>query len=90
MSNIQPPFDRVVQTIVLPIIGLLLLCTRSAIGEPYGGGNGVGIHIGGGNYGANEMLKCPRICTCSGQTVDCSHRELTQVPRRIPLDTERL
>ncbi|GAB0095466.1 Leucine-rich repeat domain superfamily [Sergentomyia squamirostris] len=34
--------------------------------------------------------KCPRPCTCTGDTVDCSHRGLGQIPRRIPIDTERL
>ncbi|XP_055692346.1 protein slit isoform X2 [Lutzomyia longipalpis] len=34
--------------------------------------------------------RCPRLCTCTGETVDCSHRGLSQIPRRIPIDTERL
>ncbi|XP_059622611.1 protein slit [Phlebotomus argentipes] len=34
--------------------------------------------------------RCPRPCTCSGETVDCSHRGLSQVPRKLPIDTERL
>lgn len=64
--------------------------------EPYAGGlseNGVGIHIGvggGGSVGAETAIRCPKVCTCSGSTVDCSHRGLTQVPRRIPADAERL
>uniref|UniRef100_A0A1B0DF38 Uncharacterized protein n=2 Tax=Phlebotomus papatasi TaxID=29031 RepID=A0A1B0DF38_PHLPP len=33
--------------------------------------------------------RCPRPCTCTGETVDCSHRGLSQVPRRLPIDTER-
>lgn len=65
--------------------------------------NGVGIFIHGTNlattnigntanigYNNIEQQKCPRVCTCTGQTVDCSHRDLQQVPRRIPLDAERL
>lgn len=56
-----------------------------------GGGGGVGIHIGGGiNLGLGESVRCPKVCSCSGQSVDCSRRGLTQVPRRIPLDTEKL
>ncbi|KXJ83887.1 hypothetical protein RP20_CCG027481 [Aedes albopictus] len=59
--------------------------------EPYGGGGGGGGgSIGGGHYGLNGEMRCPRLCSCTGQTVDCSHRGLTQVPRKIPLDTDRL
>lgn len=61
-----------------------------------GGGSGSisgGMSSSGGlnSFGlsANEA-KCPRVCACAGQTVDCSQRGLTQVPRRIPIDTERL
>lgn len=64
-------------------------------------GNGVGIfihgtnlastNIGGTSIGFNSIdQKCPRVCICTGSTVDCSHRDLQQVPRRIPLDAERL
>lgn len=58
--------------------------------EPYNGGGSlgtaqIGIHVGG-----SIDQKCPRVCTCSDRTVDCSHRGLTQVPKKIPLDTERL
>lgn len=64
--------------------------------------NGVGIFIHGTNLASTNIgmaasigynsidQKCPRVCTCTGQTVDCSHRDLQQVPRRIPLDAERL
>lgn len=75
---------------------LAILGAASVAGEPYGnnnngGGGGVGIHIGGGiNLGLGELQRCPKVCSCSGQAVDCSHRSLTQVPRRIPLDTEKL
>ncbi|KAK5650601.1 hypothetical protein RI129_001630 [Pyrocoelia pectoralis] len=34
--------------------------------------------------------KCPKNCACSGTTVDCSHRGLTQVPRNFPTDTEKI
>lgn len=97
MSNLKPPFNRVVKTIILALVGLLFVCLKPISSEPYGNGNinngggGVGIHIGSGvNLGLSDLLKCPKVCTCTGQTVDCSHRGLTQVPRRIPLDTERL
>lgn len=41
-------------------------------------------------YGSSIPPRCPRGCACIGTTVDCSHRGLTQVPKYIPLDTERL
>lgn len=83
---------------------LLCLVTVFGISEPFGnnganygvgsnggGGGGVGIHIGGGiNLGLGELVRCPKVCSCNGQSVDCSRRGLTQVPRRIPLDTEKL
>lgn len=98
MAYQKPPFNGVVQFImswplVVAAIASVLLCSKGINCEPYGigdNGGGVGIHIGGANLGSSDLLKCPRVCTCSGQTVDCSHRGLTQVPRRIPLDTERL
>lgn len=63
----------------------------SAGGDGGGGGGGVGIHVGGGiNLGLGELVRCPKVCSCNGQSVDCSRRGLTQVPRRIPLDTEKL
>lgn len=98
MACHKPPFNGVVHFImswplVVAAITSVLLCSNGINCEPYGSGDnggGVGIHIGGANLGSSDLLKCPRVCTCSGQTVDCSHRGLTQVPRRIPLDTERL
>lgn len=72
---------------------------------PYGNGDSfgtfsnvgsVGIFVHGTNLANTNVgtssidQKCPRVCTCTGQTVDCSHRDLQQVPRRIPLDAERL
>ncbi|KAL9920165.1 slit guidance ligand isoform 1-T1 [Glossina fuscipes fuscipes] len=64
-----------------------IYCYVSA--EPYGGGS-VGIHIPGGSIGAISESRCPRVCSCNGLTVDCSHRGLTQVPRKISADVERL
>lgn len=56
-----------------------------------------GTNLASTNIGGNTNIgyssvdqKCPRVCTCTGQTVDCSHRDLQQVPRRIPVDVERL
>ncbi|XP_055904656.1 protein slit isoform X2 [Eupeodes corollae] len=62
-----------------------------AAAEPYGGGiTSVGIHIPGGGVGILSETRCPRVCSCNGLTVDCSHRGLTQVPRKISADVERL
>lgn len=58
-----------------------------------GGGSGNLHSFVGGNIGissSNNEARCPSVCTCSGLTVDCSHRMLTQVPRKIPVDTEKL
>ncbi|XP_062136572.1 protein slit isoform X1 [Drosophila sulfurigaster albostrigata] len=79
----------------------LLLLSVAVHGEPYGGSFGssaiasgglgsVGIHIPGGGVGVIAEARCPRVCSCSGLTVDCSHRGLTQVPRKISADVERL
>lgn len=70
--------------IVLPCY---ILAITSA--EPFGGGS-VGIHIPGASLGAISESRCPRVCSCNGLTVDCSHRGLTQVPRKISADVERL
>lgn len=106
MSNVKkPPLNRVVNTISLTICLSAILFTCFTFAEPYAGGSssystgGVGIFIHGTNLGSSNGglmssaigdIKCPRVCSCSGTTVDCSHRGLQQVPRRIPLDTERL
>ncbi|KAL0269211.1 UNVERIFIED_CONTAM: hypothetical protein PYX00_007017 [Menopon gallinae] len=39
---------------------------------------------------SSELTKCPWACSCSGLTVDCSHRGLTQVPRNLPTNAEKL
>lgn len=70
--------------IVLPSCILAL-----AAAEPFGSGS-VGIHIPGASLGAISESRCPRVCSCNGLTVDCSHRGLTQVPRKISADVERL
>jgi slit protein 2 len=78
---------------MLLIVNLLIILTLTAInGDPFGGHHYYGypnshLSINGGD---SISLKCPRLCTCVAQTVDCSHRGLTQVPRKIPLETERL
>ncbi|EGI69057.1 hypothetical protein G5I_02228, partial [Acromyrmex echinatior] len=66
---------------VLCAWGLLLIL--SVLGG--GASHGTGI----GNFGLGSMtgtmddlngVRCPWACTCGGQEVDCSHRELTQIP----------
>lgn len=69
---------------------VVITCILSPISaEPFGGAS-VGIHIPGGSLGAISESRCPRVCSCNGLTVDCSHRGLTQVPRKISADVERL
>ncbi|XP_044761179.1 protein slit isoform X1 [Coccinella septempunctata] len=43
-----------------------------------------------GYSSSSASTRCPKGCSCSGTTVDCSHRGLTHVPKNIPLDTERI
>lgn len=98
----KPPLNWVVNTETTIFIILLFSLIHNGNGEPYNSasvGGGVGIFIHGTNLGSSSNLgssissidhKCPRVCICTGPTVDCAHRELQQVPRRIPLDTERL
>ena len=64
---------------MLAITYLVLVIASIVLGEPYGS-----------HMRMNDDTRCPRSCQCNGVTVDCSHRGFTQVPRRIPLDTERL
>lgn len=91
----MPKLNLFVNKVALAILihTLLLLCVLVE-GEPFaGGGSGsggfgsshIGIHVGG-----SVEQKCPRVCSCYDQAVNCSHRGLTQVPRKIPVDIERL
>lgn len=62
------------------------------------GTGSIGIHVpstlNSGSVGGGIMVgsetRCPRLCSCTGLAVDCSHRGLTQVPRKISADVERL
>lgn len=81
------------------LIATVLLLITAAVpitnGEPFSGYFGSSLNVNGGTHGTThggDVLtpKCPRLCTCTGHTVDCSHRGLSSVPRKIPLDTERL
>lgn len=82
---------------MLLIATLLLITTIVARAEPFGGYYGSSLNVNGGGSGNSASSnsdtlspKCPRLCTCTGHTVDCSHRGLSSVPRKIPLETERL
>lgn len=103
MSELNPSLNKVAIATLFCCCSLLFGLVVNA--EPFGGNGGsgggqIGIHIGGvgsggipiggGAGGGSFESRCPRVCSCSGQTVDCSHRGLTQVPRKIPSDTERL
>uniref|UniRef100_A0A182N798 LRRNT domain-containing protein n=1 Tax=Anopheles dirus TaxID=7168 RepID=A0A182N798_9DIPT len=72
-----PQFKMLMLLTVTVVLALVVPSNE----EPYGGG-------GGGYFGAET--RCPRLCSCTGTTVDCSHRGLTQVPRKIPSETDRL
>lgn len=52
--------------------------------------NSGGVGVAGVGVMVGSETRCPRLCTCSGLAVDCSHRGLTQVPRKISADVERL
>jgi len=97
-----PPFRlRLHLRLLIPSILLLLRHDAVVHAEPYSGGFGssavssgglgsVGIHIPGGGVGVITEARCPRVCSCTGLNVDCSHRGLTAVPRKISADVERL
>lgn len=76
---------------------LLLFLTLSTLCEVHAGLDQSALGQSGLFYGnevgftlAASSGKCPRVCACAGTTVDCSHRGLTQVPRNLPSETERL
>lgn len=46
--------------------------------------------IAEGSSANAELSKCPWACSCIGLTVDCSKRGLTQVPRNLPVDADRV
>lgn len=33
---------------------------------------------------------CPPKCTCTGTVVRCSHQQLTEIPKYVPVDTTEL
>lgn len=100
MSNMKnPPLNWVVNATATSLVILLLQLIPYGNGDSFGtfsnvGSVGIFVHgtnLANTNVGTSSIdQKCPRVCTCTGQTVDCSHRDLQQVPRRIPLDAERL
>jgi slit protein 2 len=52
-------------------------------------------HVIGGvltppHHQMGELTRCPWACSCTGLAVDCSHRGLTQVPRSLPTEAERV
>ncbi|XP_049820372.1 protein slit isoform X3 [Aethina tumida] len=58
------------------VLGLVLILVLSAASGDY--------------LSFSSTLRCPRGCSCTMTTVDCSHRGFTQVPKNIPMDIERL
>lgn len=78
---------------MLLIASVLLVIVAATQGEPFSGYYGSSLNVNGyqRDHGGEIFTpKCPRLCTCTGHTVDCSHRGLSTVPRKIPLETERL
>ncbi|XP_058116306.1 protein slit-like [Anopheles ziemanni] len=73
--------------LILLTVTVVLALVSPSSEEPYSGGGG-GARGGGGYFGAEN--RCPRLCSCTGTTVDCSHRGLTQVPQKVPPETDRL
>lgn len=42
------------------------------------------------NYGLSSDLPCAQNCTCNGDSVDCSHLDLTDTPLDLPIRTVSL
>uniref|UniRef100_A0A673ZAW7 Leucine rich repeats and immunoglobulin like domains 1 n=1 Tax=Salmo trutta TaxID=8032 RepID=A0A673ZAW7_SALTR len=42
------------------------------------------------NYGLSSALPCAQNCTCTGDSVDCSHLDLTETPLDLPIQTVAL
>ena len=38
----------------------------------------------------NSLGECPHVCSCYGTRVDCTNRDLQEIPSGIPEDVERL
>ena len=38
----------------------------------------------------NSLGECPQVCSCYGTRVDCTNRDLQEIPSGIPEDVERL
>lgn len=70
--------------VVSVVLVVLVLCDFIA-SEP-GNANDLGVKI----TSLSSMGRCPRSCSCTTNTIDCAHRGLTQVPRNMLLDIERL
>lgn len=61
--------------------GLLLILSVLGGGASHGTGIGsFGLGSMSGTMDDLNGVRCPWACTCGGQEVDCSHRELTQIP----------
>ncbi|TGZ38401.1 Uncharacterized protein DBV15_06748 [Temnothorax longispinosus] len=66
---------------VLCAWGLLLILSVLGGGASHGTGIGsFGLGSMTGTMDDLNSVRCPWACTCGGQEVDCSHRELTQIP----------
>lgn len=77
---------------MIVVAALLLIVSAMASGNDVNNAQRIGGHpiIFDGHHGSGELTKCPWACSCTGLSVDCSHRGLTQVPRNLPPDAERV
>lgn len=39
------------------------------------------------NYGLSSDIPCAQNCTCTGDSVDCSNLDLTNIPQDLPAGT---
>lgn len=78
--------------IVISVTTFFMIVPTMASGNDVNNAQRIGGHpiIFDGHHGSGELTKCPWACSCTGLSVDCSHRGLTQVPRNLPPDAERV
>ncbi|XP_076624299.1 slit guidance ligand isoform X1 [Colletes latitarsis] len=64
--------------------GLLLVLSVLGGGASHGTAlSNFGLGSLGGTMEDMNSVRCPWLCTCTGQEVDCSHRGLTQIPGNL-------
>lgn len=73
------------------VVLIFLLLERTAVGESPPT-NDIQIQLGESTNinQPNIFRQCPKACQCMGLHVDCSHRGLTQIPRNLPKEAEKM